>query len=53
MEVSAVVDDGVLLLESEEDLNRLVGRFDEICRKRKLKMKANKSKTIVFEKVGR
>ncbi len=40
----------VLLAESEGMLQRIVDEFDRVCRKRKLKLNAGKSKVIVFER---
>ncbi len=42
-------DDTVLLAESEAMLQRIVDEFDSICKRRKLKVNAGKSKVIVFE----
>ena len=39
-------DDLVLCGESEEDLKVMVGRFAEVCRRRGLKINAEKSKVI-------
>ncbi len=44
------VDDTVLLAESEGMLQRIVDEFDRVCRRRKLKVNADKSKVMVFEK---
>ena len=41
-------DDLVLCGEPEEDLRAMVGRFDEVCRRRGLKVNAGKSKVIVL-----
>ena len=41
-------DDLVLCGESEEDLKATVGRFVEVCRKRRLKVNAGKSKLMVL-----
>ena len=38
----------VLCGESEEDLRVLVRRFDEVCRRRGLKVDAGKSKAMVL-----
>ena len=40
-------DDLVLCGESEEDLRAMVVRFAEVCRRRGLKVNADKSKVIV------
>ena len=42
------VDDLVLCGESEENLKVMVGHFVEVCRKRGLKVNANKSKVMVL-----
>ena len=44
-------DDLVLCGDLEEDLRAIVGRFIEVCRRRRLKVNAGKSKMIVL--VGR
>ncbi len=44
------VDDTVLLAESEGDLQRVVNEFCSVCKRRKLKVNAGKSKMIVFER---
>ena len=41
-------DDLVLYGESEEDLRVIVGRFDEVCRRRGLKVNAGKSKVLLL-----
>ncbi len=41
-------DDTVLLAESEGMLQRIVDEFDRVCKRRKLKMNAGKSKVMVF-----
>ena len=38
----------VLFVESEEDLRTMVGRFVEVCRRRGLKVNANKTKVMVL-----
>ena len=43
-------DDTVLIAESEKDLQKLVSEFDNVCRRRKLKVNENKSKVMVFER---
>ncbi len=43
-------DDTVLLVESEGMLQRIVDEFDRICKRRKLKVNARKSKVMVFER---
>ena len=42
-------DDLVLCGESEEDLNVVVGRFVEVCRRRGLKVNADNSKVMVVD----
>ncbi len=44
------VDDTVLLAESEGRLQKIVDIFDRVCKRRKLKVNAGKSKVMVFEK---
>ncbi len=44
--------DKVMLAESEGILQRIVDAFDRICKRRKLKANAGKSKAKVFEKAG-
>ena len=41
-------DDLVLYGESEEDLRVMVGQFFEVCRTRRLKVSADKSKVMVL-----
>ena len=43
------IDDLVLCGESEEDLRAMVGRFTEVCRRRKLKVNAVKNKMMVLK----
>ncbi len=43
-------DDTVFLAESEGDLQRLVNGFYSVCKKRKLKVNAGKSKVMVFQR---
>ncbi len=43
-------DDTVLLAESEGMLQRIVDKFDKICKRRKLKVNAGKSKVMFFER---
>ncbi len=40
----------MLLAESEGDLQRVVNEFYSICKRRKLKVNAKKSKVMVFER---
>ncbi len=44
------VDAAVLLSESEGMLQRIIDEFDRVCKRRKLKVNAGKSKVIVFER---
>ncbi len=44
------VDDTVLLPESEGMRKRIVDEFDRVCKRRKLKVNAGKSKVMVFER---
>ncbi len=37
-------------MESEEDLQRVVNEFYSVCKRRKLKVNAGKSKVMVFER---
>ncbi len=43
-------DDTALLAESEGMLQGIVDEFDRVCRRRKLKVDAGKSKVMVFER---
>ncbi len=43
------LDDTVLLAESKGDLQRVVNRFYSVCKRRKLRVSAGKSKVMVFE----
>ncbi len=45
------VDDTVLLAETGGMLQRIVDEFDRVCKRRKLKVNAGKSKVMVFERV--
>ncbi len=40
----------MLLAESEGMLQRVVDEFDRVCKRRKLKVNAGKSKVMVFER---
>ncbi len=40
----------LLLGESEGDLQRVVNEFSSVCKRRKLKVNAGKSKIMVLEK---
>ncbi len=44
-------DDTVLLAESEGMLQGIVDEFDRVCRRRKLKVNAGKSKVMVWLRV--
>ncbi len=44
--------DKVVLAESEGMRQRIVDKFDRICKSRKLKVNTGKSKVMVFEKAG-
>ncbi len=44
------VDDTVLLAETEGMLQRIVNEFERVCKRRKLKVNAGKSKVMVFER---
>ncbi len=41
---------GLVGLQSEEDLQRVVNEFYNVCKRRKLKVNAGKSKVMVFER---
>ena len=43
-------DDTALIAESESDLQKLVKIFDNVCKRRKLKVNVDKSKVMVFER---
>ncbi len=43
-------DDTVLLAENERMLQRIVDEFDRVCKRRKLKVNAGKSKVMFFER---
>ncbi len=47
---SLYADDTVLLAESEGMLQRIIDEFDRVCKRRKLKVNAGKSKMMVFER---
>ncbi len=49
---SLYADYTVLLAESEGMLQRIVDEFDRVCKRRKLKLNAGKSKVMVFERVS-
>ena len=40
-------DDTVLIMNSRENLQRLPNEFDNVCNRRKLKVKLGKSKVMV------
>ncbi len=44
------VDDTVLLAANQGMLRRIVDEFDRVCKRRKLKLNAGKSKVMVFER---
>ncbi len=46
---SLYADDTVLLAESEGMLQRIIDEFDRVCKRRKLKVNAGKSK-VIFER---
>ncbi len=48
--VCLLADDTVLLAENERELQRVVDQFHSLCRRRKLRVNAGKSKVIVFER---
>ncbi len=50
MAACLLVDDTVLLAESERELYRGVDQFHSVCSRRKLRVNAGKSKVIVFER---
>ncbi len=47
---SLFADDTVLLTESKGGLQRIVNEFFSVCKRRKLKVNAGKSKVMVFER---
>merc|ERR1712071_700996 len=50
MITSLFADDTVLFAESEQELQRLVNEFYDVCKRRKLKVNGGKSKVMVFER---
>ncbi len=48
MVVGLYADDTVLSAESEWMLQRIVDEFERVCKRRKLKVNAGKSKVMVF-----
>ena len=48
MEIAKPLDDLVLCGELGEDLGVMVGRFAEVCRRRRLKVNAGKSRVMVL-----
>ncbi len=48
--LSLYAADTVLLAESEGMLQRIVDEFDRVCKRRKLKVNAGKSKVMVLER---
>ncbi len=49
MVASLYADDTVLLAESERMLQRIVDELNRVCKRRKLKVNAGKSKVMVYE----
>ncbi len=43
-------DDTLLLAESERELQRVVDQIHNVCKRRKLRVNAGKSKVMVFER---
>ncbi len=43
-------DDTLLLAESKGDLQRVLNEFFSVCKRRRLKVNAGKSKVMVFER---
>ena len=50
MITSLFADDTVLFAESEQELQRVVSEFHNVCQRRKLKVNCEKSKVMVFER---
>lgn len=48
--LQSYADDALLLTNLEEDFNRMVGWFDDVCWRRVLKANPNKHRTLVFER---
>ncbi len=48
--VGLYADDTVLLAESKAMLQRIVDESERVCKRRKLKVNAGKSKVMVFER---
>ncbi len=48
--VGLYADNTVPLAESEGMLQRIVDEFDKVCKRKKLKVNAGKSKVMVFER---
>ncbi len=44
------VNETVLLAESERELQRVVDQFHSVCRRKKLRVNAGKSKVMIFER---
>ncbi len=44
------VNDTVLLAETERELQRVVDQFHSVCRRKKLRVNARKSKVMIFER---
>jgi len=47
---SLFADDSVLMAESEKELQKIVDEFNNVCKRRKLKVNVGKSKVMVFER---
>ncbi len=43
-------DDMVLLAKNEGMMHRIVDKFDRVCKRRKMRVKAGKSKVMVFRR---
>ncbi len=50
MAACVLVDDTVLLAESERERQRVVNQFHSVCSRRKPRVNAGKSKVMVFER---
>ena len=50
MITSLFADDTALFVESEQELQRVVSEFYNVCQRRKLKVNCEKSKVMVFER---
>ncbi len=49
LDAGLFADDTVLLAENEGMLQTIVDEFDRVCKRRKLRVNAGKSKVMVFE----